>query len=93
MLLGVRQVPTQGSRGVVTGPFSRRYIKIELIYENKNEQKKIADLILHKLQLEKNSIKASYESSSKEIGYFCIDNLLPYQVAKKSTIRSLLLIQ
>jgi len=46
-------------------------------------RKEIADLILHKLKIERNSIKQSYAKSANEIGYFYIDNLLPDDIAKK----------
>ncbi|WP_346838491.1 2OG-Fe(II) oxygenase [Microbulbifer sp. SAOS-129_SWC] len=47
------------------------------------KREEIAELILNKLDKEKNSIGELYKNSSAKIGYFYIDNLLPDELAKK----------
>lgn len=47
------------------------------------KREEIAELILNKLEEDKNSIKELYENSSDKIGYFYIDSLLPDELAKK----------
>lgn len=44
-------------------------------------RKKIADLIIERLRLKKDSIKQQYDSSKAKIGYFLIDDILPLDIA------------
>jgi Rps23 Pro-64 3,4-dihydroxylase Tpa1-like proline 4-hydroxylase len=45
--------------------------------------KEISDLIYQKIYSEKDQLKAFYEASKNDIGYFFIDNLLPEGIAKQ----------
>lgn len=43
----------------------------------------IADLIINKLEMEKNAIKDSYNNSKDKIGFFVVDNLLPNVLVRR----------